>query len=316
VSFQHFNQAIAHIIAQGIRLTPSARILLLVIYGKAEPTKAEPNGVFYSSYPTLTKLAGISDPKSTKTAIKELEALTPKVLSHYQRRPGGVNYYRLENLCPSDCKARSHKTTQGAKTPLPSVSNPLPQEVDNPLHIELNKPIKKTSGTLVCNFCQGEQYAEGVVHETNCRTYRRWINSPSWEVTKNQNSATWLQMTEHDKQIAHLVSLAEMTKREADKATTKQTLDEEFTHTFSQSLIAKSSSGDIKPDWVTWLMSIHSPETFNGKIGEFAYLRALHYSRQGLPVPNQAELSNRPRINPYPEIVAPGCEQAPDQLSA
>lgn len=314
MSFQHFNQALEHIIFQGVRLTPSARILLLVISGKAEP-----NGVFYSSYPRLSRLGGIGDPKSTKTAIRELEALSPKVLSHTQRQPGGVNYYQLENLCPNTCEDKTHKITQGGKSPLPSVSNPPPQEGDNPLHIELNKPIKKSEGhslALVCNDCEGEQYPEGVVHETNCRTYRRWINSPAWEITKNQNSATWLQMTEHDKQRAHLVSLAEMTKRETDKATTKQTLEAEFNQTFSQSLIAKANSGDINPDWVAWLKGIHNPETFKGSIGHYPYLRAMHYSNLGLPVPSKAELSTRPKNNPYPDIVAPGCEQAPDQLSA
>jgi hypothetical protein len=315
MSYQHLNQVIEHLLLQGVHLTPSARILLLVISGKAEP-----NGVFYSSYPRLSRLGGISDPKSTKSAIKEIEALTPRVMSHSQRQPGGVNYYQLENLCPSDCQDKTHQVTPGGKTPLPSVNNPPPQEGDNPLHIELNKPIKKMRGTLVdlvCNSCQGEEYPEGVVHETNCRTYRRWINSPAWEITRNQNSATWLQMTEHDKQRAHLVSLAEMTKRATDKATTKQTLEAEFSQTFNQSLIAKANSVDLKPEWVTWLKGIHNPETFNGKIGEFAYLRALHYSRQGLPVPSKAELLQSPsRINPYPEIVAPGCEQAPDQLSA
>jgi hypothetical protein len=315
MSYQHLNQVVEHLLFQGVHLTPSARILLLIISGKAEP-----NGVFYSSYPRLSRLAGISDIKTTKGAIKEIEALTPKVMSHRQLKPGGKNHYQLENLCPGTCEDKTHKISPGGKTPLPQeVDNPRLQEVDNPLHIETNKTIKKMRGThfdLVCNSCQGEQYPEGVVHETNCRTYRRWINSPAWEITKNQNSATWLQMTEHDKQRAHLVSLAEMTKREADKAITKQTQDEEFNQTFNQSLIARANSGDIKPDWVTWLKGIHNPETFNGKIGEFAYLRALHYSRQGLPLPSEAELLKRPRINPYPDIVAPGCEQAPDQLSA
>lgn len=315
MSYQHLNQVIEHLLSQGVHLTPSARILLLVISGKAEP-----NGVFYSSYPRLSRLAGISDPKTTKTAIKEIEALTPKVMSHSQLKPGGKNHYRLENLCPDTCQDKTHQVTPGGKTPLPQAGDyPSPQAVENPLHIETNKPIKKMRGTLVdlvCNSCQGEQYPEGVVHETNCRTYRRWINSPAWEITKNQNSATWLQMTEHDKQIAHLVSLAEMTKRETGKAITKQTLEAEFNQTFNQSLIAKANSGDLKPDWVAWLKGIHNPETFNGKIGEFAYLRALHYSRQGLSVPSKVELLQRSRINPYPDIVAPGCEQAPDQLSA
>ena len=321
MGYKPFNEIVHHIFeTKTHRLTPSARILLLVIAGKCTE-----EGVWFSSYADLTKLADIGDIKTTKKAVKEIEALdNPKVMSHEQRQLGGKNYYKIHNLCPSNCQEKSHRRTQGANYPLPSgeitpprgAESPQGLGSESPSHIETDKPFREIrEGTPLCENCEGTQYAEGIVHQVNCRTYIRWLNSPAWGVTENQNSATWLQMTEHDKQRAHLVSLAAKTKRESDKAQHQQEQDSRYDRDFSQSLSAKPDSTELTQDWIAWLKEIHRDGLFTS-LGHIPYLRALHYSRAALPLPSPEELFQRPKINPYPEIVAPGCEQAPDQLSA
>jgi len=321
MGFRPNNEVIDHIFkAKTHRLTPSARILLLVISGKSDES-----GVFFHSYADLTRLADIGDIKTTKKAVKEIEALdNPKVMSHEQRQLGGKNFYRIHPLCPSTCRDTTHRGYLGANYPLPSGEITPTQGAESPQgigsiapsHIEIDRPFteKKEVSTL-CRNCEATQYETGIIHEDSCATYKRFIGSVPWEITKNQNSATWLEMTETDKQIAHLASLAAKAKRDSDKAHNQQQQDSKFNREFSQSLSAKPDSTELTQDWIAWLKELHSQEYFRG-IGHFVYLKALEYSRRGLPLPSVEELAKRPRNNPYPEIVAPGCEDEPDQLSA
>ena len=321
MGFRPNNEVIDHIFkTKTHRLTPSARILLLVIAGKSDES-----GVYFHSYADLTRLADIGDIKTTKKAVKEIEALdNPKVMSHEQRQLGGKNFYRIHPLCPSTCREDSHRGYLGANYPLPSgeitpprgAESPQGLGSESPSHIESDKPFtEKKEVSSLCKNCQGTQYETGIIHQDSCATYKRLIGSIPWEITKNQNSATWLQMTETDKQIAHLVSLAAKAKRDSDKAQNQQEQDSRYERDFSQSLSAKPDSTELTQDWIAWLKDIHRDGLFTS-LGHIPYLRALEYSRRGLPLPSVEELAKRPRINPYPEIVAPGCEQAPDQLSA
>jgi hypothetical protein len=320
--FKHLNETIQHIFNEETHsLTPSAGKLLLVIAGKCTE-----EGIWFSSIRTLTRLADIGDEKTTKKAVKEIEALdNPKVMSHTQREAGGVNFYQIHPLCPGSCVDKTHTLNPGANYPLPSgelqpsakTKTPRGQVAKSTSHIETNKPpfkeMRETSS--LCRNCEGIQYKAGIIHQDSCATYKRLIGSIPWEITKNQNSATWLEMTETDKQKANLDSLEAKAKRDSDKAQNQQEQDLRYERDFTQSLSAKPDSTELVHEWVTWLKEIHSKQPFQG-LGHFAYLRALHYSRTGLTLPSEEELLQRPRTNPYPEIIAPGCEQAPDQLSA
>jgi hypothetical protein len=321
MGFKPFNEVVHHIFQTNThRLTPSARTLLLVIAGKCTE-----EGIWFHSYADLTRLAQIGDIKTTMDKVKEIEALdNPKVMSHEQRQLGGKNFYKIYPLCPSDCQEDSHRGYLGANYPLPSGEITPPQGSESPLgigskspsYIETNKPLKEMrEGTSLCKNCEATQHEAGIIHQDTCATYKRLIGSIPWEITKNQNSATWLQMTETDKQLAHLASLTAKAKRDSDKAHNQQLQDSSYERAFFQSLKAKPDSNDLTQVWIAWLKELHSQEYFK-EIGHFVYLKALYYSRQGLPLPSVEELLQRPRTNPYPDIVAPGCEHEPDQLSA
>lgn len=318
MGFKQFNEVVQHLFVEDVHsLSPSAGKLLLVIAGKCDDS-----GTWYSSMATLTKMANIGDIKTTKSAVKEIEALdNPKVMSHTQRTPGGKNYYLIHPLCPSGCQDKKHRQDQGANYPLPSGEiTPYPEEKStqgigeqNPQHIEKDRNLKeKRDVRPLCFDCEAVEYPEGLVHQFTCKTYRRLVGSIAWEITKNENSANWLEMTETDKQLAHLRSLAKMNLRDDTKAQARQAIEAKFEITFTQSLMNKANSAEVNAEWVAWLKSIHTPETFK-TIGDYAYLRALHYSRQGLPVPSLAELSLHPKNDPYPDKIAPGCELAPGQ---
>jgi hypothetical protein len=216
-------------------------------------------------------------------------------------------------MCPSDCLDKDHISTpatirgKGVQVTRASGSNKSEQ-----LKREPKKEIKKEEGgrlgDSLCEYCNPEKYLDGLLHADDCSEYLWLKDRKAWAITRERNLATWETLSEQDKQRAHLEDIFEMKRRNSQKQKQMQDQEADFELTFNQSLMARQDSNELTEDWKAWLRGLHTPETFTGIIGHYPYLRALHYSRQGYPIPSPQELAGNSRINPYPEIIAPGCE--------
>jgi len=218
--------------------------------------------------------------------------------------------YRFIWECPNECQATSHMVERKSDNPSREKStrggDKTSQHIREPITETKEEVMQSAPASLSCNC---ERSAQGLIHLEDCPGYLKLQESKAWEITKERNASEWPYMNAKLKQLAHLESLADMTKRNQARDQAQAESLRRYERDFEASYKKQSETlGELSPAWKQYAKEINSPTAYRSfsSIGYYSFIRFAYYTEQGLPVPDRHDIKDK--HNPYADIKVPGTD--------